>query len=333
MSVTTPDSTTAKKPKFRFTWDTSILLLLLVVWVLATLTTDNFLSTTNVSQIFSNTSEITVMAFGMIFLIIVGEIDLSIASILALGSAMLGWSYERGTPIWLSIIICIAVGTLCGFINGILVTKVGLGSLAVTIGTLALFRGIANGLLGTHTVNEFPDFWTSFGFDTIGKSWIPQSLPLIIILGIGFGLLLHNTPFGRRSLAIGQSPEAAKFAGVNVIRHKIIVFTFTGFMSGIAGVIYTFRFSTAQADNGVGLELLVISACLLGGVSIFGGIGTMWGVIAGVLLAGSVESWLTLREINAQWRTIVTGILLLTSVAAPVLINKAKARRKVTKTL
>jgi rhamnose transport system permease protein len=98
-------------------------------------------------------------------------------------------------------------------------------------------------------------------------------------------------------------------------------------MSGVAGVIYTFRFSTAQADNGIGLELLVISACLLGGVSIFGGIGTMWGVIAGVLLAGSVESWLTLREINAQWRTIVTGILLLISVAAPVLINKAKAAK------
>jgi rhamnose transport system permease protein len=153
-------------------------------------------------------------------------------------------------------------------------------------------------------------------------------LPLIIFFGILFGLLLHKTPFGRRTLAIGQSPEAAKFAGVNVVRHKMIVFTFTGFMSGVAGVIYTFRFSTAQADNGVGLELLVISAILLGGVSIFGGIGTMWGVVAGVLLAGSVESWLTLQEINAQWRTIVTGILLLISVAAPVLVQKGKKARE-----
>jgi rhamnose transport system permease protein len=319
---------TSKKLKFRFTWDTSILLLLLAVCVAASLTTDNFLSTINVSQIFSNTSEITVIAFGMIFLIITGEIDLSVASILALGSSMLGYSYAHGAPIWLAILICLAVGTVCGFINGFLVTKVGLGSLAVTIGTLALYRGIANGVLGTNTINEFPDFWTSFGFDTIGKTFIPQTLPVIIFCGLGFGLLLHNTPFGRRTLAIGQSPEAAKFAGINVIRHKIIVFTFTGFMSGLAGVIYTFRFSTAQADNGVGLELLVISACLLGGVSIFGGIGTMWGVIAGVMLAGAVESWLTLREINAQWRTIVTGILLLISVAAPVLINKYKARRK-----
>ncbi len=309
-------------------WDTAILGLLAMVLILASTTTEGFLTSLNISYIFSNTSEITIMAFAMTFLIITGEIDLSIASILALGSSMLGWSYQKGAPIWLAIIICLVVGTVCGFINGFLVTKVGLGSLAVTIGTLALYRGIANGILGENTVNEFPEAYTSFGFDTFGTSFMPKTLPLIIFFGLLFGFLLHRTPFGRRTLAIGQSPEAARFAGINVVRHKIIVFTFTGFMSGVAGVIYTFRFSTAQADNGVGLELLVISAILLGGVSIFGGVGTMWGVVAGVLLAGSVESWLTLREINAQWRTIVTGILLLISVAAPVLVAKNKERRE-----
>ena len=309
-------------------WDTAILGLLAMVLILASTTTQGFLTSLNFSYIFSNTSEITIMAFAMTFLIITGEIDLSIASILALGSSMLGWSYQKGAPIWLAIIICLVVGTVCGFINGFLVTKVGLGSLAVTIGTLALYRGIANGILGENTVNEFPEAYTSFGFDTFGTSFMPKTMPLIIFFGLLFGFLLHRTPFGRRTLAIGQSPEAARFAGINVVRHKIIVFTFTGFMSGVAGVIYTFRFSTAQADNGVGLELLVISAILLGGVSIFGGVGTMWGVVAGVLLAGSVESWLTLREINAQWRTIVTGILLLISVAAPVLVAKGKERRE-----
>ena len=312
----------------RKSWDTAILVLLLTVLILASLTTEGFLTALNFSYIFSNTSEITIIAFAMLFMIIMGEIDLSVASILALGSAMLGWSYAKGAPIWLSIIICILVGTLCGLVNGFLVTKLGLGSLAVTIGTLALYRGIANGILGENTVNEFPEFWTSFGFDTFGTSFMPKTMPLIIFFGIMFGILLHRTPFGRRTLAIGQSPEAARFAGVNIIRHKMIVFTFTGFMSGVAGVVYTFRFSTAQADNGVGIELLVISAILLGGVSIFGGIGTMWGVVAGVLLAGSVESWLTLREINAQWRTIVTGLLLLLSVAAPVLVQKSKNRRE-----
>ena len=312
----------------RKSWDTAILVLLLTVLILASLTTEGFLTALNFSYIFSNTSEITIIAFAMLFMIIMGEIDLSVASILALGSAMLGWSYAKGAPIWLSILICILVGTLCGLINGFLVTKLGLGSLAVTIGTLALYRGVANGILGENTVNEFPEFWTSFGFDTFGTSFMPKTMPLIIFFGIMFGILLHRTPFGRRTLAIGQSPEAARFAGVNIIRHKMIVFTFTGFMSGIAGVVYTFRFSTAQADNGVGIELLVISAILLGGVSIFGGIGTMWGVVAGVLLAGSVESWLTLREINAQWRTIVTGLLLLLSVAAPVLVQKSRNRRE-----
>jgi rhamnose transport system permease protein len=312
----------------RKSWDTAILALLAAVIIMASLTTENFLTALNISYIFSNTSEITIIAFAMLFMIILGEIDLSVASILALGSSMLGWSYAKGAPIWLAIIICLIVGTICGFINGFLVTKLGLGSLAVTIGTLALYRGIANGILGENTVNEFPEFWTSFGFDTFGTSFMPKTLPLIIFFGLVFGILLHRTPFGRRTLAIGQSPEAAKFAGINVVKHKMIVFTFTGFMSGVAGVIYTFRFSTAQADNGVGIELLVISAILLGGVSIFGGIGTMWGVIAGVSLAGSVESWLTLQEINAQWRTIVTGILLLISVAAPVLVAKSKERRE-----
>jgi rhamnose transport system permease protein len=312
----------------RKSWDTAILVLLFVVIVMASITTEGFLTALNISYIFSNTSEITIIAFAMLFLIILGEIDLSVASILALSSSMLGWSYAKGAPIWLAIIICLVVGTLCGFVNGFLVTKLGLGSLAVTIGTLALYRGIANGILGENTVNEFPEFWTSFGFDTFGTTFMPKTLPMIIIFGIIFGLLLHRTPFGRRTLAIGQSAEAARFAGINVVRHKMIVFTFTGFMSGVAGMVYTFRFSTAQADNGVGLELLVISAILLGGVSIFGGIGTIWGVIAGVLLAGSVESWLTLREINAQWRTIVTGILLLISVAGPVLVAKNKQRRE-----
>ncbi len=313
--------------KVRKSWDTAILALLFSVWVLASMTTDNFLSSINVSQIFSNSSEILIMGFAMIFLIIAGEIDLSIASILALSSAMLGYSYAQGAPIWLAILIAMLVGTACGFVNGFLVTKLGLGSLAVTIGGLALYRGIANGILGENTINEFPEAATDFGFSTVGNTFIPQTLPVIIVFGLFFAFLLHNTPFGRRTLAIGQSPEAARFAGINVVRHKIIIFTFTGFMSGVAGVIYTFRFSTAQADNGVGLELLVISACLLGGVSIFGGIGTMWGLVAGVMLASSVESWLTLQEINAQWRTIVTGILLLISVAAPVLVDKAKRKK------
>ncbi len=317
-----------KLGQVRKSWDTAIIGLLLIVIVLASTTTENFLTALNFSYIFSNTSEIMIIAFAMLFMIIMGEIDLSVASILALGSAMLGWSYVNGAPIWLAIIICMLVGTLCGFVNGFLVTKLGLGSLAVTIGTLALYRGIANGILGENTVNEFPEFWTSFGFDTFGTTFMPKTLPLIIFFGIIFGILLHRTPFGRRTLAIGQSAEAAKFAGINVVRHKMIVFTFTGFMSGVAGVIYTFRFSTAQADNGIGIELLVISAILLGGVSIFGGIGTMWGVVAGVLLAGSVESWLTLREVNAQWRTIVTGLLLLLSVVAPVLVEKSKQRKE-----
>ena len=178
-----------KLGQVRKSWDTAIIGLLLIVIVLASTTTENFLTALNFSYIFSNTSEIMIIAFAMLFMIIMGEIDLSVASILALGSAMLGWSYVNGAPIWLAIIICMLVGTLCGFVNGFLVTKLGLGSLAVTIGTLALYRGIANGILGENTVNEFPEFWTSFGFDTFGTTFMPKTLPLIIFFGIIFGIL------------------------------------------------------------------------------------------------------------------------------------------------
>ena len=309
------------------TWDLVILGLLAALWIFASLTTKNFISSTNVSQIFSNTSEITIMAFAVTFLIISGEIDLSIASNLALSSSVLGYTYRAGAPIVLAIFFALVVGTICGAINGFLVTKVKLNSLAVTIATLALYRGIANGLVGSKPISEFPDSWTSFGFDTFGTSFVPKTLPLIIVLAIIFALVLHRTPFGRKTLAIGQSVDAAKFAGINVDRHKWLLFTLTGTMSGLASVVYTFRFSLSQPDNGTGMELLVISACLLGGVSIFGGVGTMWGVLAGVLLAGSVESWLTLNEVNAQWRTIVTGLLLLISVATPVAMDVVKRRK------
>lgn len=311
----------------KVTWDLVILGLLALLWIFASITTEHFLSSSNVSQIFSNTSEITIMAFAVTLLIIAGEIDLSIASNLALSSCVLGWSYREGLPIAGAIVVAILVGTTCGAINGFLVTRVKLNSLAVTIATLALYRGIANGLVGSKPISEFPDAYTSFGFDTFGNSFIPKTLPMIIIFAIIFIFVLHRTPFGRRTLAIGQSVEAAKFAGVNVDRHKLFLFTLTGTMSGIASVVYTFRFSLSQPDNATGMELLVISACLLGGVSIFGGVGTMWGVLAGVLLAGSVESWLTLNDVNAQWRTIVTGILLLISVATPVAIDVVKRRK------
>ena len=318
----------AKKiSNIRVTWDLVILAFLFALWVFASFTTEHFISATNVSQIFSNTSEITIMAFAVTFLIIAGEIDLSIASNLALSSSVLGYTYRAGLPIVGAMGLAVVVGTVCGTLNGFLVTKVKLNSLAVTIATMALYRGIANGLVGSKPISQFPDAWTSFGFDTFGTSFVPKTLPMIIIFAIIFALVLHRTPFGRKTFAIGQSVEAAKFAGVNVDRHKWLLFTLTGTMSGIASVVYTFRFSLSQPDNGTGMELLVISACLLGGVSIFGGIGTMWGVLAGVLLAGSVESWLTLNDVNAQWRTIVTGILLLISVATPVAIDVVKRRK------
>jgi len=182
-----------KLSNIRVTWDLVILAFLFALWVFASFTTEHFISATNVSQIFSNTSEITIMAFAVTFLIIAGEIDLSIAANLALSSSVLGYTYRAGLPI----VGAMGVAIVCGALNGFLVTKIKLNSLAVTIATMALYRGIANGLVGSKPISSFPDAWTSFGFDTIGTSFIPKTLPMIIILAIVFALLLHRTPFGR----------------------------------------------------------------------------------------------------------------------------------------
>ena len=186
----------------------------------------------------------------------------------------------------------------CGALNGFLVAYVGLPSLAVTIGTLALFRGLAVGLLGTKAVTDFPEKWTdlanatrSASTDDPGRSSIP-----FVVLAIAFALLLHFSPFGRGVYEIGLNNEAAHFTGVNVERTKLILFVLSGVVSAFAGIYFTLRFGSARGDNATGLELQVIAAVLLGGVSIFGGRGALHGVIAGVLLIGVLSSALRLGE-------------------------------------
>ncbi len=190
----------------------------------------------------------------------------------------------------LSTLLALLVGVVCGVVNGILVAYVELPSLAVTIGTLALYRGVAVGLLGTTAVTDFPSSWTDQTAKVIGATGIPTFMIVFAVLAALFIALLHFSPFGRGIYDIGLSTEAAEFSGVNVQRTKLILFVLTGTVSALAGIFYTLRFGSARGDNATGLELQVIAAVLLGGVSIFGGRGKLPGVIAGVLLIGALSS-------------------------------------------
>jgi rhamnose transport system permease protein len=240
-----------------------------------------------------------------------------VASVVGLSSVLLGVLHEGGMPMAAAAVVALLAGVVCGAFNGFLIAYVGLPSLAVTIGTLALFRGLAVGLLGTKAVTDFPDSWTDLATAEIGETGIPQVMVPFVVLAVFFALLLHFTSFGRGIFDIGLNAEAAHFTGVNVERTKFTLFVLSGAVSALAGIYFTLRFGSARGDNALGLELQVIAAVLLGGVSIFGGRGRLHGVIAGVLLIGVISSALRLESVTVNVTSIIIGLLLVASVMAP----------------
>jgi rhamnose transport system permease protein len=275
-------------------------------------------------------SEVALMALPLAMVIIAAEIDLSVASVLALSSALMASLWNSGMPLELIMPLCVVAGALCGAFNGVLVTRLGLPSLAVTIGTLALFRGLAFVVIGDESVTDFPTTWTDRAFGNFAGTFIPNTMVLFAVLAVGFGVLLHATPFGRSTYAIGANEEAAYFAGLRVKRIKLTLFVLSGAVAALAGIVISLRNSTAAANVGQGFELTAITAVLLGGVSIFGGRGSVAGVILALFLLGGIQKALQLSEsISSYWIQIVTGALLVGSVLGPNLARRAvEARRR-----
>ena len=199
-------------------------------------------------------SEVALMALALTLVIVAAEIDLSVASVLALSSALMASLWNHGLPVELIMPICLGVGALCGAFNGLLVTRFGLPSLAVTIGTLALFRGLAYVVIGDESVTDFPTVWTDRAFGNFAGTFVPDTIVLFAILAVAFAVLLHATPFGRSIFAIGANEEAAYFSGLRVKRVKLILFTLSGVVAALAGIVITLRNSTAAANVGAGVR-------------------------------------------------------------------------------
>jgi rhamnose transport system permease protein len=311
-------------------WETLLVGLLVVTAIGGQALSPEFLTTDSFTTGSLDVSEIALMALGLTLVIVAAEIDLSVASVLALSSALMAYLWDHGQPVEFIIPICIAAGALCGAFNGVLVTRFGLPSLAVTIGTLALFRGLAFVVIGDESVTDFPTAWTDRAFGNFAGTFVPNTIVLFAVLAVAFAVLLHATPFGRSIYAIGANKEAAHFSGLRVKRVKLILFTLSGAVAALAGVMITLRHSTGAANVGQGFELTVVTAVLLGGVSIFGGRGTILGVVLALLLLGGIQKALLLSQsISSYWIQIVTGTLLVVSVLGPNLARRvAEARRR-----
>ena len=309
-------------------WETLIAALIVVTAVVGQSLSPEFLTAESFTTGSLDLSEVALMALPLALVIVAAEIDLSVASVLALSSALMAELWNAGLPLEFIMPVCLVAGALCGAFNGLLVTRVGLPSLVVTIGTLALFRGLAFVVIGDESVTDFPVTWTDRAFGNFAGTAIPNTMVLFALLAIAFAVLLHATPFGRSVYAIGANEEAARFSGLRVKRIKLALFVMSGTVAALAGIVLSLRNSTAAANVGVGFELTVVAAVVLGGVSIFGGRGTILGVVLALALLGEIQKALTLAEgISTYWIQIVIGSLLIGSVLVPNLVTRVREAR------
>ena len=310
------------------TRESAMIGILLIVTVTSMVTVRGFAQPITLTHLLMDIAPILLIALPMTLIIVTGEIDLSVGSMVGLSSVTTGVLVQAGAPFELAAAAALLVGLIGGAFNGFLVTVVGLPSLAVTIGTLALFRGLAVGLLGTTAVTTFPDTWRALAQAKIAGTAIPYVMVPFFVLLVIFVVLLHFTPFGRGIYAVGLSKDAARFSGVSVERTKFILFMLSSLVAAFAGIYFTLRFGSARGDNATGLELQVIAAVLLGGVSVFGGRGRIHGVIAAVLLIGVLASSLRLANVTSDVINIITGALLVLSVVGGSLLSWLHRKRR-----
>jgi rhamnose transport system permease protein len=305
---------------------------LVVVALVAAASVPRFATPLTLSYLLLDVTPILLCALPGALILVSGEIDLSVASAVGLSNVLIGWLFVQGVPLPWAIVAGIGSGLVVGAVNGLLVAAFGLPSLAVTIGTMALFRGVAVGLLGTESVTSFPADLKALANANIPGTGVPRVMGLVLCAVVLCAVVAHATAFGRSVYTIGHSIDTARFSGVRVARTKFWLFVVSGLVAGLVGAFYTFRYGSSRGDNAAGLELAVIAGAVLGGVSIFGGRGRIVGVVAGVLLIGLVQSLLRFLNNSADVVNIAVGALLVLSVALPLALNRgvqavARARR------
>jgi rhamnose transport system permease protein len=307
-------------------WEGFLIIVLVLVVVVNSLTSPYFLNAFNLMNTTFNFMEKAIVAMPLMLVIVAGEIDISVAGIMAMSATLMGLAAQLGATLPMVLLVGLVSGLLAGMLNGFIITRFGVPSIAVSIGAMSLYRGISYVILGDRAFTEYPEGFGYIGQGFIGETIIPFPLVLFAVLAVVFGLILHRTTFGRRLYAIGNNPVAAQFSGIPVNKYKRILFMLSGTFSGLAACVLTSRISTARPNMAYGWELEIVTLVVLGGVSIYGGRGSVFGVITSIFIIGLVRFGMALVNVPGQVMNIVTGFLLIAAILLPGLLGNLRRR-------
>jgi rhamnose transport system permease protein len=297
-------------------WETLLVVLILAAGVWSWTLSSFFLRRPNLLDLVTPYVFVGLLAFGLTLVVIAGEIDISVVSTMAVSAVVIAQLWAHGANIWLAALAGLVVATALGLVNGLLIGVLNLPSLAITLGTLAAYRGLAYVILGGDAVSGFPTGFTNVGGGYV-RTELPVALLVLLAFAVALGILLHATRFGRYLYAIGSNREAARFSGVPVARTRVTIFALAGLMAGFAAIVYLGFFGSVQADAASGSELVdVVTAVVLGGVDIFGGAGTMLGVLLALILIAVLRNGMQLANLGGATQDIVIGGLLLGAILA-----------------
>lgn len=321
-----PDRLDSRAARVLRSWEALLLVVAIAIFVANSFASPYFLNVWNLSDATFNFTEKAMIACAMAMLIIAGEIDLSVASIIALASTAMGLAVQYGAGTPELVVIGLTVGLLCGAFNAVFVTVLGLPSIVVTIGTMSLFRGISYVILGDGAFRGYPESFAWFGQGYVYWVFTVEML-FFVIIAVFYGILLHKTNFGRAVYAIGNNPTGALFSGIRVQRVKFMLFLLTGLMSGIAAICLTSRLGSTRPSIATGMELEVVTMVVLGGVNILGGSGSIPGVVIAAFVMGLVTFGLGLLNVPGIVMSIFIGLLLIGVIALPRLWAKIAERK------
>lgn len=310
-----------KSYHFFLQWEVLLIVLLAVVVTINAFASPYFLDIYNLFDSTYNFSEKALIALPMALIIICGDIDISVASIIAISSVFMGMASAAGAGTGTLICIGLAAGGGAGFSNGLIITRFGIPAIVVTIGTMSLFRGIAYLILGDQAYTIYPESFSILGQEAL-FDLIPYEFIIFLIFVLIFGFILHFTTIGRRIYAIGNNATAARFAGINTKSYRLWIFTVTGLMCGLASILLTSRIGSTRPNIAMGWELEIITLVILGGVNILGGSGRILGVLISVFVIGMVMFGFSLLNVPGIVMSIFIGFLLIATLMFSNLLNR-----------